>query len=166
MKKKNNNILCDMRVNRRDKSAEDKRSAILKLFLEDNPAFEVCLRNLQDRDLPDNDRIALKAYKDEPLAAQIKRYCLNLQSVLFTLSVFPDAKIPDEVLDGFFDMAGELIYVLHHLAEAVKDDADMGVPGLRCAPSGLRANTLDMSLISRQKIPPLKLLELLRGDSL
>jgi len=166
MKKKNNNILCDMRINRRDKSTEDKRSAVLKLFLEDNPAFEVCLRNLQDRNLPDNDRIALKAYKDEPLAAQIKRYCLNLQSVLFTLSVFPDVEIPDEVLDGFFEMAGELIYVLHHLSISVDNLTVEGVPRLRCAPSGLRGDELDMGVINQQKVSAFALLNIVRGGSL
>ncbi len=74
--------------------------------------------------------------------AQIERYCLNLQSVLFTLSVFPEVRIPDEVLDGFFDTTGELIYVLHHLA---RDNAGEGAPRLRCAPSGLRGNESDVA---------------------
>ncbi|HED34873.1 MAG TPA: hypothetical protein ENJ08_11810 [Gammaproteobacteria bacterium] len=138
----------------------------MNLFLEDNPAFEVCLRHVQDRDLPDNDRIALKAYADEPVAEQIERFCLNLQSVLFTLSVFPQVKIPDEVLDGFFEMAGELIYVLHHLAEGVADDVGVGFPGLRCAPSGLRDEAVDFALARRQRVPALALLRLLRGGSL
>ncbi len=169
---KNYNILSMDNENRDEDS--DRRRAILNLFAGDNPAFEVCLRNLQDRDLADNDRIALKAYEGEPLAAQIERHCLNLQSVLFALSVFPEVKIPDEVLDGFFEMAGELIYVLHHLAEGAGDDAGMGVPGLRCAPSGLRGEgvgfvadeEVDFALARRQRVPALALLRLLRGDAL
>jgi len=167
---KNNNILS-MGNNSR---GADKRRAILNLFLADNPAFEVCLRKLQDRRLPDNDRIALKRYEDEPLNAQIERYCLNLQSVLFTLSVFPEVKIPDEVLEGFFDVAGALIYALHHLADCAENSAGdfasehtgEGVPGLRCAPSGLRTGEMDMDFVGRQKVPGLALLGLLRGDSL
>ena len=171
--KKNNKSVCGLRGKDSDKNSgeamiiplcEERRRRVLNLFAGDNPAFEVCLRHLQDRDLADNDRIALKAYAGEPLAAQIERHCLNLQSVLFTLSVFPEVKIPDEVLDGFFEMAGELIYVLHHLAEGVGDDADMGFPGLRCAPSGLRSEP-DFELTGRQKVPALVLLRLLRGDS-
>jgi len=159
---KNYNVLSMNNENR----DEDRRRAILNLFAEDNPAFEVCLRNLRDRGLADNDRIALKLYEGEPLAAQIERHCLNLQSVLFTISVFPEAKIPDEVLEGFFEMAGALIYVLHHLAEGVGDDADMGVPRLRCAPSGLRGEGVDFALAGRQRVPALALLRLLRGGSL
>ncbi|HED35569.1 MAG TPA: hypothetical protein ENJ08_15340 [Gammaproteobacteria bacterium] len=183
--KKNNKSVCGLCGKESDKNngeaviiplCEERRRRVLNLFLEDNPAFEVRLRHLQDRELPDNDRIALKAYEDEPLAPQIKRHCLNLQSVLFTLSVFPEVKIPDEVLDGFFEMAGELIYVLHHLAEGVGDDAGMGTPGLRCAPSGLRneadfvveeemGEDADFALARRQRVPALALLRLLRGDS-
>jgi len=161
---KNNNILS-MRCEDRDGDRrENRRRAILNLFVADNPAFEVCLRRLQDRELPDNDRIALKLYEGEPLGAKIERYCLNLQSVLFTLSVFPEVKIPDDVLDGFFDMAGELIYVLHHLADCAGGGA--AVPRLRCAPSGLRANESDAVLAGRQKVPALALLNCLRGGSL
>ncbi len=159
-----------------------RRREILNLFLEDNPAFEVCLRNLKDRDFPDSDRIALKAYDDEPLAARIERYCLNLQSVLFTLSVFPEVKIPDVVLDGFFDITGELVYALHHLADDIGkgvgddvggfacdymgDHSGEGVPRLRCAPSGLRENAVDAVLAGREKVSALTLLGMLRGGSL
>jgi len=138
-----------------------RRRAILNLFVKDNPAFEVCLRNLQDRGLPDNDRITLKLYEGEPLNAQIERYCLNLQSVLFTLSVFPQVKIPDEVLDGFFDMTGALIYVLCHLADYVNDDTNEAVPGLRYTPSELRTCEINME----QKVSALALLKLLRDGS-
>ncbi|HED36144.1 MAG TPA: hypothetical protein ENJ08_18265 [Gammaproteobacteria bacterium] len=163
----NNNILSGKNEGMNNESAsERRRRAILNLFLADNPAFEVCLRNLQDRGLPDNDRIVLKAYADESVAEQIDRFCLNLQSVLFTLSVFPEVKIPEEVLDGFFEMAGELIYVLHHLAEGVGDDASKAVPGLRCAPPGLRGEEVDLALAGRQRVPALALLRMLRGGSL
>ncbi len=132
---------------------KDRRRAILNLFLEDNPAFEVCLRNLQDRELADNERIVLKAYEDEPLASQIERHCLNLQSVLFTLSVFPEVKIPEEVLEAFFEMAGELFYALFHLADGME------------SVSGLYADEINMDLIARQRVPALQLLNLLRGGS-
>jgi len=85
---------------------------------------------------------------------------------VFTLSVFPEVKIPDEVLDGFFDMTGELIYVLHHLARDNANNAGEDVPRLRYAPSGLRDNELDLALAGRQKMPALALLKCLRGGSL
>ncbi len=122
---KNNNILSMGNNNGNEDRRRIRSRAILNLFLEDNPAFEVCLRNLQDRGLADNDRIVLKAYNGEPLADRIERFCLNLQSVLFTLSVFPEVKIPDEVLDGFFEMTGELIFVLHHLADNVGESVTL-----------------------------------------
>ncbi len=57
---KNDNILYDLSgKNETEKRCGERRKAVLNLFLRNNPAFEVCLRSLQDRDLPDNDLIAL-----------------------------------------------------------------------------------------------------------
>lgn len=96
---------------------EKRRAAILNLFLQDNPAFEVHLRELKARKLPDNDRIVRKSYEEEPLAAQIERHCLHLQAVLFNLSVFPDIVLPDEVLEAYFEATGNLVHAIFYLSE-------------------------------------------------
>jgi len=99
------------------------RGEILNLFLQDSPGFDSLMREFKERRLPDTDCIALLAYEGEPLDAQIRRHCLNLQAMLFALNVFSGAKLPDEVTAAFFKAAGALHYALFHHGDYVRNES-------------------------------------------
>jgi len=94
-------------------------------FLTNNPPFGVLPRNDHQMNsrLPNNDLIPEKLYEAEQTKQQINRYCRQLQSLLFLLPEFPDADVPDEVVDYYLKATGDLIYMLFHLSDVSGGDS-------------------------------------------